>query len=69
MKENFDNWFNNLTATQQKEVLDHIFNTHIKSINEGLFTGPVGKLEKGLFTGPVATSAQPNVCPTCKRAI
>ena len=69
MKETFDNWYEKLTSTQQKEVLDHIFNKHIKSLNEGFFTGPVGKLEKGLFTGPVATFSQRNVCPTCKRPI
>lgn len=69
MKETFDKWFNDLTGDQQKEILDHIFNKHIKSLNEGFFTGPVGKLEKGLFTGPVASSDRPNVCPTCKRPI
>lgn len=67
MIETFNNWFNKLTDAQQKEILDHVFNKKILSINEGLFTGPIGKLEKGLFTGPInATSKN---CPTCGKPL
>ena len=67
MIETFDTWYNKLTEAQQKELLDHIFNKKIKSLNEGLFTGPIGKLEKGLFTGPI--SAASRTCPTCGKPL
>ncbi len=67
MIETFDTWYNKLTEAQKKEVLDHIFNKKIKSLNEGLFTGPIGKLEKGLFTGPI--NATSRTCPTCRKPL
>lgn len=62
MIETFEKWYQNLTASQQKELLDYIFNNKIKSLNEGFFSGPIGKLEKGLFTGPISSQ---RFCPTC----
>jgi hypothetical protein len=67
MIKTFEDWFNKLTETQQKELLDHIFNNKIKSLNEGLFTGPIGKLEKGLFTGPIGSNSK--TCPTCGKIL
>ena len=58
----FEKWYRSLTDAQQKELLNHIFNKKIKSLNEGLFMGPIGKLEKGLFTGPISSQ---KICPTC----
>ncbi|HNY45109.1 MAG TPA: hypothetical protein PLG11_07545 [Bacteroidales bacterium] len=66
MIETFEKWYNSLTDAQQKELLDHIFNKKIKSLNEGLFVGPIGKLEKGLFTGPISSQ---RICPTCGRTM
>ncbi|OFY26902.1 MAG: hypothetical protein A2275_02030 [Bacteroidetes bacterium RIFOXYA12_FULL_35_11] len=67
MKKIFDDWFNNLSEVQQKELLDHIFNNKIKSLNEGYFSGPIPNLIKGIFTGPIGLSG--DVCPTCKRPL
>lgn len=67
MIKTFEDWYNKLTEVQQKELLDHIFNEKIKSLNEGLFTGPIGKLEKGLFTGPISSSSK--TCPTCGKPL
>ena len=64
MIDTFENWYKTLTDTQQKQLLDHIFNKQIKSLNEGFFSGPIGKLEKGLFTGPISSQ---RICPTCSR--
>ena len=64
MIETFEKWYNSLTPSQQKELLDHIFNKKVKPLNEGVFTGPIGKLSKGLFTGPINSQ---NVCPSCGR--
>ncbi len=62
MIQTFESWYQQLTQTQQKELLDYIYNNKIRSLNEGYFSGPIGKLEKGLFTGPIGSQ---NVCPTC----
>ena len=62
MIEIFENWYKTLTDSQQKELLDYIYNKKITSLNEGFFSGPVAKLEKGLFTGPYSSRG---VCPTC----
>lgn len=63
MIDQFEKWYNGLSESQQKELLDHVFNKKIKSLNEGYYSGPIGKLEKGLFTGPISSSQR--VCPTC----
>lgn len=69
--ENFENLFQNLSETEQKELIDHIFKNHIKSLNEGYFVGPFNKaVNKGLNLGPIPTSLHhSNCCPTCGRTL
>lgn len=64
MLETFKKWYDSLSASQQKELLEFIFNNKIRALNEGVFTGPLPLMKRGLFTGP---SNSKDVCPTCKR--
>ncbi|EOK5734483.1 hypothetical protein ACWOUW_004224 [Vibrio vulnificus] len=68
-KRTFDNWFNQLTKSEQDEIVTHILSTKLTIANEGMFAGPSGKvLTKGLFTGPSGSSNQ-QVCGGCGRPL
>ena len=68
-KNNFDSWFNGLTAREQSEIIEHIVSTKLEVTNEGFFSGPSGQtLTKGLFSGPSGSSNQ-NTCHACGRAL
>ena len=63
----FDNWFDKLSSEEKQDLLMHIFENRVASM-EGFFSAPSGQVIKGLFTAPTG-SLGANTCPVCKRTM
>ena len=50
VKETFDNWYENLSEENKKEVIKHILSSHLSYATEGYHAGPSGE-EGALFDG------------------
>jgi hypothetical protein len=65
--DNLKTWFDKLTSSEQKEVLQFLYGGTVLTI-KGLYVGPDPNLvNRGLFCGPqpAPTSSK---CPSCGRS-